>query len=146
MKHPNLRHYSTEKISHRVLYALTAVTAVVFSLFYFVDFDHPFYDNPEYNAPKFTGLLIAFIVFFVAASVLTGFVALAVSIRKNGRAGGIVNGIHTARITSTIVAFTALLLIITFVRKYYFVCIFATYISWNSIRNNVANIRQDSNK
>ena len=115
MKHPNLRHYSTEKISHRVLYALTAVTAVVFCLFYFVDFDHPFYDNPEYNAPKFTGLLIGFIVFFVAASVLTGFVALAISIRKNGRAGGVVNGIHTARITSAIVAFTALLLIITFV-------------------------------
>lgn len=115
MKHPNLRHYSTEKISHRVLYALTAVTTVVFCLFYFVDFDHPFYDNPEYNAPKFTGLLIGFIVFFVAASVLTGFVALAVSIRKNGRAGGVVNGIHTARITSAIVAFTALLLIITFV-------------------------------
>lgn len=39
-----------------------------------------------------------------------------------------------------------LLLIITFVRKYYFICIFATYISRNSIRHNVANIRQDSNK
>ena len=51
----------------------------------------------------------------MAASVLTGFVALAISIRKNGRAGGVVNGIHTARITSAIVAFTALLLIITFV-------------------------------
>ena len=53
-----MRQYSTEKLSHRVLYVLTAVIAVVFCLFYFVGYDQPFEDNPEYNAPQFTGMLV----------------------------------------------------------------------------------------
>lgn len=110
-----MRQYSTEKLSHRVLYVLTAVIAVVFCLFYFVGYDQPFEDNPEYNAPQFTGMLVGFVVFFVVASVVAGLVALVISIRKRGGSEGIVNGIHVARIASVITVFTVLLLIVTFI-------------------------------
>ena len=56
----NIRHWPTEKISQRVLYLLISLTVLVFLLFYCVGYDHPFADNPSFNAPLFTDLLLMF--------------------------------------------------------------------------------------
>ena len=114
MKHFSLRQYPTEKISHRVLYVLTAVIVVMFCLFYFVGYDHPFDENPEYNAPQFTGVLVGFIIFFVVASVVVGLASLFISLRKRGDDGSVVNGIPVRRIAVGVTTFTILLMAVTF--------------------------------
>ncbi len=114
MKRFSLRHYPTEKISHRILYVLTAVIAVMFCLFYFVGYDHPFEDNPEYNAPLFTGVLVNFVIFFVVVSVVIGFASLYISLRKRGDDGNVVNRIPVRRIAVAVTAFTVLLMVVTF--------------------------------
>ena len=52
------RHWSTERISHRVLYALTGVTVVAYALFALVGFNIPYEQDPDMNAPLFTDLLL----------------------------------------------------------------------------------------
>ena len=53
-----LRHCPTERISHRVLYVLIAITVVVYALFALVGFQIPYELDPSMNAPLFTDLLI----------------------------------------------------------------------------------------
>ncbi|CDA93823.1 putative uncharacterized protein [Prevotella sp. CAG:1320] len=53
-----LRHWSTERISHRVLYALIGVTVVAYALFALVGFNIPYEQDPDKNAPLFTDLLL----------------------------------------------------------------------------------------
>lgn len=52
------RHWSTERISHRVLYALIGVTVVAYALFALVGFNIPYEQDPDMNAPLFTDLLL----------------------------------------------------------------------------------------
>ena len=47
-----------ERGSQRVLFAIIAVTAVVFALFYLVGFNHPFPDDPDFNEPRLTDVLL----------------------------------------------------------------------------------------
>ena len=65
MKLHNIAHWPTERISQRVLYLLIALTVMVFALFYFVAYDRPFADDPSFNAPLFTDLLLVFMLLLV---------------------------------------------------------------------------------
>lgn len=58
MKFKNVRQWSTEKISQRVFYCLLGLAALVFALFFLVGYDMPFEENPDFNAPLFTNVLL----------------------------------------------------------------------------------------
>ena len=62
MKIKHLKSWGTERLSQRLLYILVGVSAVVFALFYLVGYDLPFDENPDFNAPLFTDVLIVLMV------------------------------------------------------------------------------------
>lgn len=57
----NIQTWSTERISQRVLYLIIALTGVIFLLFWLVGFSQPFVDDPNFNAPLFTDVLLVFV-------------------------------------------------------------------------------------
>jgi heme/copper-type cytochrome/quinol oxidase subunit 2 len=60
-----LRNWPTEKISSRALYLLVGIAMVVFVLFWLVGFDRPFEDDPNFNAPLFTNVLLVLMVLYL---------------------------------------------------------------------------------
>lgn len=69
MKIKNIHSWSTEKISQRVLYSLIGLSLVVFVMFFLIGYDLPFDENPDFNAPLFTDLLIALMWILLALSI-----------------------------------------------------------------------------
>ena len=106
--------WSTEKLSHTILYVMLAVTAVVFGLFYLIGYDRPFEENPQFTAPLLTNILLVFVALVFLLALALGIWTLAVSIRRRKGAGKVVNGVPVAKITYGIVGFTILLLLVTF--------------------------------
>ena len=49
------------RLSRIVLVALVSLTIIVFGAFWLIGFDMPFFDNPQFNAPLLTDLVIVFI-------------------------------------------------------------------------------------
>jgi hypothetical protein len=60
----DVRKWSSERISHMVLYSLTAIIALVFLLFYFVGYDMPAMWDERYNSPLLTDLVMVLCFFF----------------------------------------------------------------------------------
>ena len=59
MKLKQIIHWPTERISQRVLYLLMGIVGLVFVLFFFVGFDQPYMENPDFNAPLFTDAVLS---------------------------------------------------------------------------------------
>jgi len=88
---------SAEQISQHIFYVLIGLAVLVFGLFYLVGYDLPFDENPDFNAPLFTDVLI-----FVMWLFLLGGVALAVfsMVRdyRSSKSEAVVNGVPVRRI------------------------------------------------
>lgn len=85
-----------------VFYAIIGLTIVMFALFRFVGFDRPYDDNPDYNAPLFTGTLITFMCLLVAATLGIAIWSACNTWRKNGNEGSVVNKIPARKIALTV--------------------------------------------
>ena len=59
------------RLSHTVLIVLVALSVVVFVAFWLVGFDMPFFENPRFNAPLLTDLLIGFVYFMLLLAIAT---------------------------------------------------------------------------
>ena len=93
MKFKNVRQWSTEKISQRVFYCLLGLAALVFALFFLVGYDMPFEENPDFNAPLFTNVLLFLMwALFVLAFCLAVY-SIVNSYRKNASKEKMVHGI-----------------------------------------------------
>ena len=95
LKLHDIAHWPTEHISQRVLYLLIALTVIVFALFYFVAYDRPFADDPSFNAPLFTDLLLVFMLLLVVLSCGLSVWAVMRSVRRlRGKGSGMENNVH----------------------------------------------------
>ena len=65
------------RLSHAVLVVLVAITVVVFGAFWLVGFNMPFMDDPQFNAPLLTDLVIVFV--YIMLFMAVGAVALSMS-------------------------------------------------------------------
>ena len=98
MKIKHLKSWGTERLSQRLLYILVGVSAVVFALFYLVGYDLPFDENPDFNAPLFTDVLIVLMVLvLLLALCMIGFSAWR-SHRSGSRQDAVVNGVPARKI------------------------------------------------
>ena len=80
------------------MYILVGVSAVVFALFYLVGYDLPFDENPDFNAPLFTDVLIVLMVLvLLLALCMIGFSAWR-SHRSGSRQDAVVNGVPASKI------------------------------------------------
>lgn len=60
------------KISSYVMYAVMAISVVVLALFFFVGYDTPYQEDPKFNDPQFTDLLMVWMgIMIVMTFVLT---------------------------------------------------------------------------
>ncbi len=115
MKIKDIKSWSAEKISQRIFYILIALSIFVFGLFFLLGFDMPFEENPDFNAPLFTDVLIGlmWLLFLIAIAV----VVIAVVKRNKfiGKEADNINGIPAAKIFRLTWLGTLGLLILTFV-------------------------------
>ena len=88
---------SAEQVSQRIFYILIALAVLLFGLFFLVGYDMPFEENPDFNAPLFTDVLICLMWLF-----LVGGIGLAIySMWKDyrgSRSEAVVNGVPVRRI------------------------------------------------
>ena len=88
---------SAEKISQQVFYIMIGLAVLVFGLFYLIGYDLPFDENPDFNAPLFTDVLIFLMWLF-----LIGGVGLAIYSMIKGyrtmKSEAVVNGVPVRRI------------------------------------------------
>ena len=83
---------SAGKLSRMVLYALLSLTAVVFLLFFAVGFQMPYVDNPRFNAPLLTDVLLIFVALLAGCSLAAVVWAVVVAVRRRGRKPRTENG------------------------------------------------------
>lgn len=105
---------SAEKISQQVFYIMIGLAVLVFGLFFLVGYDLPFEENPDFNAPLFTDVLILLMWLFLIEG--TGLAVFSM-IRdyRSSKSEAVVNGIPVRRIfritwIGTLAVFAAYLL------------------------------------
>ena len=70
------------RLSRIVLIVLVTVTVIVFRAFWLVGFDTPFFDDPQFNAPLFTDVVILFIYIMLFLAVTVVLVSMSGLARK----------------------------------------------------------------
>ena len=104
----------TERVSQRVFYILIALAVLVFCFFYLVGYNLPFEENPDFNAPLFTDVLIVLMGGFLLCSI----VLVVFSVLKNYRCSkseAIINDVPANKIIRFTWASTLALLVLTFI-------------------------------
>lgn len=106
--------WPAEKISRRAFLVLMIIAVVIFALFYGIGFDELYIDNPNFNAPLFTDVLIVFTLLLL---MIAGVIVVMSVIRRGrlaGREGSMANGVPETRINRCVAIFTLLCLLVTF--------------------------------
>lgn len=114
MKRPDFRHWTTETISTRVFYLLVALVAVLFVLFRLVGYDAPYLENPDFNAPVLTGVLVWFMILLTLAALALTVWGAVRGMRMNSSENRVVNNVPARRISVCVAVGTAAVLLLTF--------------------------------
>ena len=114
MKLMHFHNRSTERISQYILYALIALTAVVFVLFWLVGYDRPFVNDPNFVEPLFTNVLLIFMFLLFVVAVAVAVWSVSESLKKRGQSDRMSNNIPIKTISYSVAGLTCLLLIFTF--------------------------------
>lgn len=105
----------TEKLSSRVFYPLVVLCVLVFALFWFVGYDRVFADNPNFNDPLFTDVLLVLAYLLTLASVGLGAWSAYHTISLRGKSESLNNNIPVKKIGYSVVLGSLALMILTFV-------------------------------
>ena len=110
----DLRRQPTARLANLVFYVLIGIAAVVFALFRLVGFDIPYDENPDYNAPLLTGVLIVFMLCLVAGALALAVWSYVRAARMSARENRVVNNVPARRIAATVACAVAVALVATF--------------------------------
>ena len=106
-------HLPAERVARGVFLALLALVVVVFGAFYLVGFNRPYADDPNFNAPLLTDVLLVFVVLLLLVAAAAMGWALARAWRH--RDGQVIdNGVPAKRIAWGVAGATLALLVVTF--------------------------------
>ena len=109
----DVRKWSSERISHVVLYSLTAIIVLVFLLFYFVGYDMPAMWDERYISPLLTDLVMGLMLILLVGTFVVASLSKWHSVRTN-HSPAVVNGIHGKRITLGVTLGTIALMAVLF--------------------------------
>lgn len=98
-----------------MLYYIIGVTAVVFLLFWFVGYDRPFDENPNFNAPLFTDAVLALMFIMVFGTIIISLWTMWRSLKIRGKGEQTVNNIPIKKIGYSITGGVVAVLLITFI-------------------------------
>ena len=88
---------SAEQISQKVFRLMIGLAVLVFGLFYLIGYDLPFDENPDFNAPLFTDVLIFLMWLFLIGGVGLAVYSMVKDYRSS-RSEAVVNGVPVRRI------------------------------------------------
>ncbi len=114
MKKLNLHHISTEKLSQRILYILIGVVVLVFALFYLIGYDMPYSENPDFNEPLLTNVLLIGMYLLLLVGIVVGLWAMWREIKMREGEQNVVNGIPETLISRCVTGGTFIILVATF--------------------------------
>lgn len=73
------------RLSRIILVVLVALTVVVFGLFWLVGFNMPFIDDPKFNAPLFTDVVIFFVYLMLFLAIAAVVLSMSGWARRMGK-------------------------------------------------------------
>lgn len=114
MKWSNIRGWSAEKLSQRVFYALIGLSVLIFGLFFLVGYDMPFEENPDFNAPLFTDVLLLLMMFLQVLALVLAVFSLAKSAKMEVKQERDEHGVPARKIVRITWIATLLVLLLTF--------------------------------
>ena len=88
---------SAEQISQKVFRLMIGLAVLVFGLFYLIGYDLPFDENPDFNAPLFTDVLIFLMWLFLIGGIGLAVYSMVKDYRSS-RSEAVVNGVPVRRI------------------------------------------------
>lgn len=100
---------------HTILYALIGVTAACYLGFFFLGYDNPYMEDPNFNAPMLTDFLIGFLMTLLVAAFGVGVWAVVRGLKERDKDNSVENGVRVARIFYGVLGFTALVMLLSFV-------------------------------
>ncbi len=110
----NIRQWSTEKITQRLLYVLIGLIVVVFAAFYLIGYNVQSMQDPSFNAPLLTDLVIILMWILFLGAVLTTVTLAIIGYKKHKGSNQTSWGIPARRISLSVTFGTAIILIIGF--------------------------------
>ncbi len=114
MELKNHRRWPAGKISQCILYLLAGISLLVFVLFWMIGFGRPYIDNPDFNDPLFTNVLIVLIWLLLLGTVGVTVWSVVSALKKRGKALRTVNNIPVKRLSYSVIVGTVVLLLLTF--------------------------------
>ena len=106
--------WSAEKLSMRVFYVLAGLSIAVFAMYWFVGYERPFADNPNFNAPLFTDAVIVLGYLFIAIGAGIALWAVVRALRIRGKGESYNNNIPVKKISYSVSIGVLGLLLLTF--------------------------------
>lgn len=105
---------STQRLSARILMVLVGIIAVIFCAFFLIGYDNPYEDNPAFNAPRLTNLIIILSYLLIIGTLALTIFSLVMAYRNRNKSAAVVNNVPAARIAYIISGGVVALLILTF--------------------------------
>lgn len=81
-----------------MLYALIGVTAGIYLGFYFLGYDNPYVEDPNFNAPVLTDFLIGFLMMLLVAAFGVGVWAVVRGLKERDKDNSVENGVRVAHL------------------------------------------------
>lgn len=103
-----------KKLPSRVLYVLVGIIALVFVLFWLVGFDLPYADDPNFNEPLFTNLLMVLMILMVAGGIALVVWSIVHNMKVSGKGESYSNNIPVKKIGYCVAGGTLAVLLLTF--------------------------------
>lgn len=104
----------TLTISSRVLMVLVGIIAVAVGAFYLIGYDNPYEENPSFNAPKLTNVILIISYLLIIGTILLTVFSLVMAFRNRNKSAAVVNNVPAARIAYIVSGSVVLLLVLTF--------------------------------
>lgn len=114
MRIKDLKGWQTEKISQRVFYMLIGLAVLVFGLFFLVGYSMPFEENPDFNAPLFTDVLIGLMRLLLLLALVLSVYSVVKGYRLSAKEGKLSNGTPENKIFRITWLSTLAVLVVTF--------------------------------
>ena len=105
---------STQRLSARILMVLVGIIAVIFCAFFLIGYDNPYEENPAFNAPRLTNLIIILSYLLIIGTLALTIFSLVMAYRNRNKSAAVVNNVPAARIAYIISGGVVALLILTF--------------------------------
>ena len=88
----------TQVISSRVLMVLVGIIAIAFGAFYLIGYDNPYEENPAFNAPKLTNIILIITYLLIIGTIGLTVFSLVMAYRNRNKSAAVVNNVPAARI------------------------------------------------